>query len=65
MSDLHFAVFREMELLSPTSPSCKLREWLVVPVVIVLTHLLSVRKLPVLVFDVLLSEFLVDLVLDV
>ena len=65
MSALHFAVFREIELLSPTSHSCGLREWLVVPMVIVLTRLLSVRKLPVHVFDVFLGEFLVDLVLDV
>ena len=50
----HFAVVREIELLSPTSDSRRLREWLVVPVVIVLTHLVSVRKLPVLVFNVFL-----------
>ena len=54
MPALHFAVVSEIELLSPTSHSCKLREWLVVPVVIVLTHLLSVRKIPVLVFNVFL-----------
>ena len=53
MPAVHFAV-REIELLFPTSHSCQLREWLVVPVVIVLTHLVSRRKLPVLVFSVFL-----------
>ena len=51
MPAVHFAV-REIELLSPTSHSCRLREWLVVSVVIVLTHRVSIRKLPVLVFNV-------------
>ena len=60
ISALHFAVFREIELLSHTSHSCRLPEWLVVPVVIVLTHLLSV-----LVIDVFFGVFLFDLVLDV
>ena len=56
MPALHFAVVREIELLSPTSHSCRLREWLVVPVVIVHIHLLSGRKLSVLVFQCILGE---------